>query len=109
MSIPYIEDWLGNHVGIGDTVVYPRTSGRSVEMREAVVLEIIRHEEDRIVEAYYDKELKQYVRTYGPAYKFKLRPTGRSTRGFYAGEKDVWVQYGENVTLAPNSPKEINR
>jgi hypothetical protein len=35
-----LTDWRGNEYGVGDTVIYPRQSGRSVEVKEAVVLDI---------------------------------------------------------------------
>lgn len=33
-------DWRGNHYDVGSTVLYPRASGRSVEMTEAEVVDI---------------------------------------------------------------------
>lgn len=35
-----LTDWRGTEYGVGDTVIYPRQSGRSVEVKEAVVLDI---------------------------------------------------------------------
>lgn len=35
-----LTDWRGNDYGVGATVIYPRQSGRSVEVKEAVVLDI---------------------------------------------------------------------
>ena len=34
------QDWRGNDYTVGDTVTYPRGSGRSVEMTEAVILDL---------------------------------------------------------------------
>ena len=95
-----VTDWRGNEIKVDSHVVYPRASGRSVEMREAVVLEIVRHEKDRSVNWRRDPETGKYVWDDVPAYKFRLQPTGRSSRDFHNGEKPVWVQNGENVTLA---------
>lgn len=95
---PEVTDWRGNSITVGDTVLYPRASGRSVEMREAVVLAIYRKDEDR-----YDWSRDAdgaYVRTAVPDFKFHLQPTGPGSRGFYAGDQPVWVQNGENVTRA---------
>lgn len=35
-----LTDWLGTEYGVGDTIVYPVGSGRSVEMQQATVLDI---------------------------------------------------------------------
>lgn len=32
-----ITDWRGNEYGVGDTILYPRQSGHSVEIAEGVV------------------------------------------------------------------------
>jgi hypothetical protein len=37
---PTVTDWRGNTYTVGSTVLYPRASGRSVEMQEAEVLAI---------------------------------------------------------------------
>lgn len=96
-----VTDWRGNVIEVGSPVVYPRASGRAVEMREAVVLEIVRHEKDRRTNWHRDPESGKYAYDEVPAYKFRLQPTGRSSREFYtSGEKPVWVQNGENVTAA---------
>ena len=34
-------DWLGNEYGVGDMILYPRTSGHSVEMVKAEVVEFV--------------------------------------------------------------------
>lgn len=101
--IPEARDWRGNLIKEGSTVLYPRASGRSVEIREATVLEVWRREEDRYhFEWDTDADGKRHgVRRELPAYVFKLEPTGRTSRfEFWGDEKaHVWIQNGENVTL----------
>lgn len=90
-------DWRGNLVAPGDTVLYPRMSGRSVEMREASVLEVWRKVADR--RRYrWDEVLRRHEYDYAAQYVYKLQPTGPGSREFYAGEQPVWIQNGENVT-----------
>lgn len=87
-------DWRENQIGEGDTVLYPRHIGDSVEVREAVVLEIFRFVRDRAV----------YVQGKGvemrPAYGYRLQPTGNASRRPDAAPpgKPVWITNGENVT-----------
>lgn len=97
-QIPEARDWRGNLMSVGDTVLYPRQSGRSVELREAVVLEVWRMDEDRNVYSYGPG--RGMTVTKAADYRFKLQPTGRSSRGFADGQKAVWLNVGENVTAA---------
>lgn len=94
--IPEAPDWRGNLIVEGATVLYPRMSGRSVEMREATVLEIWRRNEDRRIFR-WGAPPEERLGT-APQYVFKLQPNGRGSREFHAGEGPVWIQNGENVT-----------
>lgn len=117
-------DFRGNEIRVGDTVLYPRMSGRSCEMTEAEVVDIIAHEKGRRVEnpaweewrerrkaatpdgeRWYnqpdpedDPRPEAYIAV--PAWKFKLRRL-RSTRfkmyPWSDPERPVTVQLGENV------------
>lgn len=117
-------DFRGNEIRVGDTVLYPRMSGRSVEMTEARVERIIEVEGGRRVQnpahdewiarrkqqatdegqRYWfeveppasDPRPEGYIRV--PAWKFSLMPL-RSTRQFHRWDetKAVFIQIGENV------------
>lgn len=92
-------DWRGNLIGEGDTVLYPRQSGYSVEMVEATVVEIWRREQDRRRFVWPPDGVNAYVSE--AAYVYKLAPTSRSSRDFGStNPAPVWIQNGENVTLA---------
>lgn len=96
-----LTDWRGNDYTIGDTVLYPRTSGRSVEMSEGVVLEIVRgwggmyNSFTRLAEDEdppeirqrdgWDHEARETIWTTVTApvvYRVKLKPSGRTSRNF---------------------------
>lgn len=75
-SPPHREvDWLGNEYGVGDTVLYPRSEGRSVEMVKGEVVEFIE----------------------GSSRRVKVRPVATSRFRFY-GEKPVIISIIENIT-----------
>ena len=57
-----VTDWRGNTYTVGSTVLYPRMSGRSVEMCEATV---------------------ERIWWKGEEMRVSLRPNGRGARGFY--------------------------
>lgn len=113
-------DFRGSEIRAGDTVLYPRASGRSVEMTEAKVLDVIEDpkgrqignpawddwRDRRIAETpegeYWFKQLApvgdpqpEHFLTV-PAWKFRLMPT-RSTRFTRWSDKSVLIQIGENV------------
>lgn len=102
-EITFVVDWRDEHIYVGDTVLYPRASGRSVEVQEGTVLQIVRHKNDRYVDTSYRDEDGKWVHgsTMVPAHKFQIQPTrsSRFSRSWgNAGEKPVWIQNGENVT-----------
>lgn len=108
-------DFRGNYIHKGDTILYPRMSGRSVEMTEATVLEVKAYLDNKNVQ----NENFDSDRPTGPdnprwvwkevtRYKYQVQPT-RSTRNFYRsgiysfdeeGIRPVWIQIGENVVKA---------
>lgn len=121
-------DFRGNEIRVGDTVLYPRMSGRSCEMTEAQVVDIIINEDGRRVDnPEHDEwvqrrkeQAKQAGQRYWfeveapasdprpegmitvPAWKFRLLPL-RSTRfRRWSGSegKTVYIQLGENVVRA---------
>lgn len=115
-----MKDWRGNEYYIGSTVIYPRASGRSVEITEAVV--------EDIYMVYYHKDKCKWVRVpegeappealVGTNYsglpeiktRVKLKPTGPGSRAFYRGGvgifkdepiKSVTLLDIENITVVP--------
>ena len=107
-------DFRGNTFTIGDTVVYPRMSGRSCELQEGIVLAMKPYTEEKFIGFKYPDSRKYEDRIYETVtkYKVKIKPT-RNSRGFYRtggssvyGYADaaetipVWVQIGDNVMKA---------
>lgn len=108
-------DWQGNEYGVGDTIVYPVMSGRSVSMQEATVLDIwavYRCPEDykwkRLKEGEpvptkeeweWDRSGEQPVRvskghrTVEIELRVKLQPEGKSSRGYSTRTDEIthWV------------------
>lgn len=96
-----LTDWRGNEYGIGDTIFYPRMSGRSCEICEATVMDIWETYNDgrrwkRLAEgetppdkecwniaerAYESRPAKTEVRV-------KVQPNGRGSREFYRNDFD---------------------
>lgn len=107
-------DFRGNEYKVGDIILYPRMSGRSCEMQEAIVLEIKEFEDTRwIWNPYYDKNVPPHPVTNPRTldekftnFKVRVQPT-RSSRDFYrtgtgAGDnkndvKAVWISIVENI------------
>ena len=87
-------DWRGNFYEVGSTVLYPRASGRSVEITEGTVLEIVEVPDSWV----FIPETTTWGR--GVGYKVKVQPHGRGSRRFYRGDdlKPVWILKSENVT-----------
>ena len=95
-------DWRGVAVGVGDTVLYPRVSGRSCEMQEGTVLSIREDGTRTVIErAPTADDPWHYNRISVPQYRVTIKPS-RSSRGFYrdADLKAVGIRLGENVTKA---------
>ena len=88
-----LTDWRGNEYGVGDMIVYPRASGRSVEMSDGVVTDIYK--------VYYSPEAYKWKRFDGAeppdtgrsartATRVQVKPTGLGSRGFWRGD---WREY----------------
>lgn len=88
-------DWRGNPIRVGTCVLYPRMSGRSVEMQEGFVEEI-----KPVVRERYNYETKE--REPVTEYSFKIT-RDRSSRFDKWAEKSVWILIGENVTAVTGS------
>lgn len=93
-----LTDWRGNEYGAGDTIFYPRMSGRSCEIVEATVVDIwetyradgswkwLRLEEgqeppERVYWNY--KTLENEMRPAETETRVKVQPNGRGSRSFY--------------------------
>ena len=92
-----VTDWRGNTYTLGDTILYPRMSGRSVEMQEAVVVDLYH--------VHYSRETWDWARlpegeavTAETPLRVRVRPTGRGSRKFYAVGKDVTILITDNIT-----------
>lgn len=123
-----IVDFRGNIYRVGDTVVYPRMSGRSCELQEAIVVEIKPFNDTRYVEnpAFdpnapsdnYRKVNQRHIPETFINYKVKVLPT-RNSRGFYrtgtnSYDQDkevspVWIQIKENVMWIANASPETEK
>lgn len=118
----HLTDWRGAEYGTGDLVLYPRVSGRCVEMMEGTVVEVyqvyyddedrcqwVRLEPDQLApfEKVYTRDLLERVdgdtrmRT---EYRVRIRPTGRGSRDFHRGMKDAVLTVHENVTKVEATP-----
>lgn len=117
-----LTDWQGNEYGIGDTIVYPVMSGRSVTMQQATVLDIWtvyncpedykwkRLKEGESVptkeEWEWDRSGEQPVRVskgHKPVkteLRVKLQPEGKTSRGWSArmDSQHFWVDPEGNDT-----------
>ena len=112
-----INDWRGHSYEVGDLVLYPRMSGRSVEMMEATVVDIWRvfyndsFEWQRLPEGEraskmkkeWNGETREFVSLGIPddELRVKLQPTGAGSRfRHYEGVdlKPVVLQVTENIT-----------
>ncbi|TDB90942.1 hypothetical protein E1264_03815 [Actinomadura sp. KC216] len=111
-----LTDWRGNEYGVGDLVLYPRMSGRSCEVREARVLDIWQVHYDDYKWKRWTGEGPEPMKTVFDGWdddgnrvdkevsaletRIKLRPTGRSSRGFmdYSWRKDNGIDV-KDVTL----------
>lgn len=97
-------DWRGNTIKVGDLVLYPRMSSRSVEIREARVTDIyqVYRDEDwnwtrhnpgdpvpkrrrRVWDPETFRYVTQEVYEEGLEWRIQLQPTGQSSRGFLDG------------------------
>lgn len=118
-----LTDWRGNEYGVGSKVLYPRMDGRSCEVREAIVVDVWqvywgdnykwerwtddRPEPMKEVFSHWGEDGKQvYEEVSALETRIKLRPTGRSSRGFmdYSWRKndevkDVTLLITENITV----------
>lgn len=114
-------DFRGNEIRVGDTVLYPRMSGRSVEMTEARVERIDVNPKGRRIQNPAHEEWLQAWRDATPegirhwdtprpagepemmisipAWKFSLLPlrSTRFTRWWASRDRPVFIQLGENV------------
>lgn len=78
-----VKDWRGNEYGVGSVVLYPRTSGRSVEMCEGTV-------ERLWYVGRVDYEWKEVPEgTEGAMLRAKVRPNGRGSRDFYRTDSEA--------------------
>jgi len=91
-----LTDWRGREFTIGTEIVYPRMSGRSVEMSDGVVVDIW--------QAYRSKDTwnwKRHTPNTSPedisgdslAWRVKVKPHDLGSRGFYRGG---WSDYFKN-------------
>ncbi|MGZ0151890.1 hypothetical protein ACXJJ3_32870 [Kribbella sp. WER1] len=97
MTEPVIAtDWRGNTYTEGSTVLYPRQSGRCVEMREATVLQITDKEEGYYV---FDRDAGQRVLHTRTVRAVRLMPT-RSSRfdRSWTEHKATTIHNVENIT-----------
>lgn len=110
-----LTDWLGNEYGVGDTIIYPVMSSRSVEMQQAIVLDIWiayqcpeDHTGKRLKEGepvptkeefYWERTGDIPVRVskgHKPVdtdIRVRLQPDGKGSRGFYTrrNSETIWV------------------
>lgn len=101
-------DWRGHEYAVGDTVIYPRMSGRSCEIQEGVVEKIVEYDSPRsravqdatgtVIRDENDRVT--YERVIEVGRKVRIRPTRNSRRFYRWDEKAVWIQIASNVTAA---------
>lgn len=103
-----VTDFRGNTFTVGDTVLYPRMSGRSCELQEGVVVELKPFEDFRYFDnpKWGEEGEPRWVREDFTNHKVRIQPT-RSSRFHRTGTdwrgeavKPVWIQLGENVVRA---------
>lgn len=79
MTSIVVKDWRGNEYGVGSVVLYPRASGRSVEMQEGTV--------ERLWYVAYSRETWKWEEvsegTPEAVLRAKVRPNGRGSRDFF--------------------------
>lgn len=99
-----LQDWRGNTYGVGDLIVYPRASGRSVEMSDGVV--------EAIFEVFYDTDSYGWKRVEGAnvpedarrAMRVRVKPTGLGSRGFWRGDWRTYKAEREGTGKADVKP-----
>jgi len=95
---PTATDWRGNTYTVGSKVLYPRASGRSVEMREATVLAIV----DKEQEYYrYDRDAGHRVKATQTVRSVRVQPlrSSRFDRSWSGSEhKATTIHNIENIT-----------
>ncbi|WP_424533677.1 hypothetical protein ACOZ38_25410 [Sphaerisporangium viridialbum] len=89
-----ITDWRGNPYTVGTTIFYPRMSGRSCEMAEAVVVDIydvVWGCDDKIRWERFDPENPAHQAASGRnrVTRVKVQPTGRGSRDFYRSDRRI--------------------
>jgi hypothetical protein len=99
-----LTDWRGNEYGVGDTVIYPRQAGHSVEVKEGVVTDITKFYRDS---DYNWQRMPEECLTVGnpkTEIRVKVQPS-RSSRFTYWGEeyKPATLTNIENITLMEGS------
>jgi hypothetical protein len=111
---PELIDWRGNRYTVGTRVIYAAMSGRSVELQEATVLDIIksykdtndykwkRYELDEAVpfKQVWDRELQRYVDSEERSetkISVKLQPEGRGSRDFHMRTDSVRTYVNEHT------------
>jgi len=99
-------DWRGNVYTVGDTILYPRASGRSLEMQEGRVVAIKPYNFKRYV--YSDSDEVEEMR-----YKVQVDPIRSSrfsTGGYRSVEKVVTIEITTNITkIGPSLADEVYR
>jgi len=91
---PKLTDWRGNDYGVGDLVLYPRASGRSLEMQVGTVVAIKPYGYKRY--PYDDSDEVEEMR-----HKVVIHPINSSrfsTGGYRSVEKDVTITITTNIT-----------
>ena len=90
---PSFTNWLGQNIAVGDTVVYPRLSGRSCHLQEGVLVELSLMTEEEARRQYGSRRVRRDGRTFqeelprekwehhiGRPTRAKVQPTERSSR-----------------------------
>lgn len=99
-------DFRGNTIRVGDTVVYPKQTGDTLEMRESVVLEILVTDGiDTVFNLEWpDNGGPKFLDVEAPYYKYRLQPIRSSRYNAWQGNpKAVWIQNGMNVVKVEDS------
>ena len=111
-------DFRGNTIEVGDTVLYPRQMGDTLEMQEGTVLEIKGTEDTRSVRppgwVFSEESRRDWITETYTKYKYKVQPTRSSRynrnefeRDWQTGQmiqvKSVWIQNGMNVVRADDA------
>ena len=97
-------DFLGNSYDVGDTVLYPRMSGRSVEMQAGVVVAFKEYQEKDYERNPHWKDgddyRLRYIEKTVTKFKVQVQPTKSSRfRHWDDSEKSkVWITNVENIT-----------